>query len=727
MSTTPVGPSQSAIAAPQSAPPRHTMEYSDKGQKLAQDIYDKASNSATADDANVILWKGYKTIIADGATTEDEKTIAKFGQAASERTLASTEHNRMAFKVISCLAHPIAGPAAQVLAHVATAMAGNVTLAEPEAHVFWKGFEAIEKNPHASADEKAMANLGSAVASVTMPWAEHDLAARPIMQTLCNTIQGPIGVTLANTAYASARNVNNAESAARVLYKGFEAIAGNSSSTNMEKAVAGLGSDIGSVSLIWKEHDKAEYPVMQALCNAISGPIGVTLADIAYKSAEAVDNADSAAHVLYKGFSSISKNPGSTAEEKALAEFGNSLGQISLKWTEHDRIAYPIMEVLKNGPKGSLSEVLADAAYKSASNCEFAETADRVIWQAYDEIGKDSQLSPGHKAILELGQAMSHNTVDWVEHNHFGFPILDALRKPVTGPVPLLVAAMSYNAGKNCSGSDAAAIALNEGFNAIVARDDATPLQKSFAQLGIEIGASSGLPAGKANEFRFQVMKRLIDSSEVHTAEEGKPKPLDELRAEVKSLKEKIEASKKQVAEFEQKNSVDSASYDPLYKKYEKVDKKVKLFGKAAPVLKIGGAAAAFAALAMTQPLLFVPAAIAFGTLFLKQNFDTKRTRLVADLNGINARIEERKVDIKMEKQEQAIYEKEISIFQPQIEVYESAEALQKPAEEIPVITNVEDDDSFVEIGGIKLEIKKHGTPGGDKDRMNPDHEKGHL
>ncbi|MGV8123461.1 MAG: hypothetical protein AB2L14_27220 [Candidatus Xenobiia bacterium LiM19] len=808
MSTTPVGPSQSATAAAQSASPRHAMEYSDRGKKLAEDIYDRAGSSATADDANAILWKGYKTIIADGATTEDEKTIARFGQATSQRTLATTEHNRMAFKVISCLAHPIAGPVAQVLAQVATATAGNVTLAEPEAHVFWKGFEAIEKNPHASADEKAVAKLGSTVASVALPWAEHDLAARPIMQTLCNTIQGPIGVTLANAAYASARNVNNAESAARVLYKGFDALAGNSSATDMERAIAGLGSDIGSISLIWTEHDKAaypimqalrntvsgpagmvlakaayasarnvdnaetaarvmwkgfdaiegnasatadekavaglgsaiasvklqwtehdkaEYPVMQALCNAISGPIGVTLADIAYKSAEAVDNADSAAHVLYKGFSSISKNTGSTAEEKALADFGDSLGQISLKWTEHDRIAYPIMKVLKNGLKGSLSEVLADAAYKSASNCEFAETADRVIWKAYDAIGKEPQLSPGHKAILELGQAMSHNTIDWVEHNHLGFPILDALRKPVTGPVPLLVAAMSYNTGKNCSSSDAAAVALNEGFKAIAARDDSTSLQKSFAQLGLEIGTSSGLPADNANELRFQVMKRLIDSSEEHAAEEGKPKPLDELRAEVKSLKGKIEASKKQVAEYEQKNVEDSASYDPLYKDYEKVDKKVKLFGKAAPVLKIGGAATAFAALAMTQPLLFIPAAIAFGTLFMKQSFDTKRARLVADLNGINARIEERKVDIRMEKQEQAIYEKEIALFQPQIEVYESAEALQKPTEEIPIVTNPEDDDSFIEIGGIKLEIKKHGTPGGEKDRMNPDHEKGHL
>jgi hypothetical protein len=784
------------------------MEYSDRGKQLAEDIYKRAGNSATADDANAILWKGYKTIIADGATTEDEKTIARFGQATSQRTLASTEHNRMAFKVIYCLAHPIAGPASQVLAQVATATAGNVTLAEPETHIYWKGFEAIEKNPHASADEKALANLGSAVASVTLPWTEHDLAARPIMKALCNTIQGPVGLTLANTAYASARNVNNAESAARVLYKGFGAIARNSSATDMEKAVAGLGSDIGSISLIWTEHDKAaypvmqalcntvsgpigvalakvayesarnvdnaetaarvmwkgfdaiegnasatadekavaalgsaiasvklqwtehdkaEYPVMQALCNAISGPIGVTLANTAYKSASAVDNADSAAHVLYKGFSSISKNPGSTTEEKALAEFGNSLGQISLKWTEHDKIAYPIMEVLKNGAKGSIGEVLADAAYKSASNCDFAETADRVIWNAYNAIGKDAQLSPGHKAILELGQAMSHNTIDWVEHNHLGFPILDALRKPVTGPIPLLVAAMSYNTGKNCSGSDAAAIALNEGFKAIAARDDATSLQKSFAQLGLEIGKSSGLPADKANEFRFQVMKRLIDSSEEHAAEEGKPKPLDELRAEVKSLKEKIEASKKQVTEFEQKNAEDSASYDPLYKDYEKVDKKVKLFGKAEPILKLGGAATAFAALAMTQPLLLIPAGIAFGTLFMKKNFDAKRARLVADLNGINARIEARNVDIKMEKQEQAIYEKEIKLFQPQIEVYESAEALQKPTEEIPVITNVEDDDSFVEIGGIKLEIKKHGTPGGDKDRMNPDHEKGHL
>jgi hypothetical protein len=709
-------------------PERRSIEYSAQGAKIAGEVYEKADGTETAEDANSILWKGYSTLIRNSAVTEDEKAIARFGDKLAQVTLDAQEHNRIAFQILDCLAHPVAGPLGPALAQTFIKVADNVKLAEPEAHVLWNGFGAIIKNSATTDDEKAVAKLGDSIAQESLEWTEHDLAAYPLMQAISNSVTGPIGVTLAELAYESADKVKLAESAARVLRKGFDAIIKNSAATANEKAVAKLGDAIAQASMDWTEHDLAAFPVMQAISNSVTGPIGATLAKVAYSAADNVKNAESANEALWAGFTAILKNAGSTVEEKAVAEFAATFSHITPEDTERNRIAFPIMEELEKGVQGPMGPLLAQIAYRAADNVEYAETADKVIWGAYDAIGKDPQLSEGHRAILELGEEISHHTFDWVEHNFLGFPILEALRKPVSGSIPHMLAAISYKAAHNCRDHDAESAALQEGFKAILARDDATKLEKDLAKIGGDIDNCASLPAADAAALRFSVMEHIVKESErilpAAGASQSHIKSIGELKKRVKSLEKKIKDSKNEVADLEGKNRADSAAYDSLDEVYEKLDKKTKILTKVSGFVTIGAVGSFVAALAISQPLLFIPAGLAICASQVKKHFQAQRTGCVDQLNAINSAMEGRNVAIQVQNIQAKIHEKEIEALKPQIELLESAEALNRPTAEVTSTAFEEDDDSFIVIDGIKLEKHKEHDPAEDK--LNPNEGKGH-
>jgi hypothetical protein len=720
-------PSSTATQAP--VPARRSIEYSAQGAKIAGEFYEKADEAKTADEANDILWKGYSTLIRNNAVTEDEKALARYGDKLAQVTLDPQEHNRIAFQVLDCLAHPVAGPLGPALAQTFIKVADNVKLAEPEAHVLWKGFGAIIKNSATTDDEKAVAKLGDSIAQESLDWTEHDLAAYPLMQAISNSVTGPIGTTLAKLAYESADNVKLAESAAHILWKGFDAIIKNSAPTADEKAVARLGDAIAQASMDWTEHDLAAFPVMQAISNSITGPIGTTLAKVAYSAADNVKNAESANEALEKGFTAILKNSGSTTEEKAVAELAVTLSQVTLEETEHNRIAFPLMEALEKGVQGPTGPLLAQVAYRAADNVGYAETADKVIWSAYDAIGKDPQLSEGHRAILELGEEISHHTFDWVEHNHLGFPILEALRKPVSGSIPHMLAAISYKSAHNCGDHNAESAALQEGFKAILARDDATKLERDLAKIGCDIDNCTSLPAEKAAALRFFVMEHIVKESErilpAAGASQSHIKSIGELKNRVKSLEKKIKDSKSAVADLEQKNKADSAAYDSLDEVYEKLDKKTKILTKVSGFVTIGAIGSFVAALAISQPLLFIPAGLALCASQVKKHIQAKRSGCVEQLNGINSAMEGRNVEIQVQNIQAKIHEQKIVALKPQIELLESAEALNRPTAEVTSTDFDDDDDSFIVIDGIKLEKHKEPDPAGNK--LNPQEGKGHA
>jgi hypothetical protein len=203
------------------------MTYSGEGAQIASDAYDRASKEPLADGANKVLWNGYNRILSSPATTDDEKAIARFGDAVSRVTMDLVEHNRVAFPLIKSLAWPVNGPVGHVLGKIIYDTANNVKLAKTANEVLWKSYDAIIDNPRTTDDEKAIARLGRKVSHITLDLVEHNRVAFPLVKAISTGVQGATGNVIAGAAYNSALNVSYAETANRIFWSAYGELLGN--------------------------------------------------------------------------------------------------------------------------------------------------------------------------------------------------------------------------------------------------------------------------------------------------------------------------------------------------------------------------------------------------------------------------------------------------------------------------------------------------------------------
>ncbi len=302
----------------------------------------------------------------------------------------------------------------------------------------------------------------------------------------------------------------------------------------------------------------------------------------------------------------------------------------------------------------------------------------------------------------------------------------------MTGSVPRAVAAMAYKAAKNCRYDSSAKIALQEGFTMIAARPDVTQVQKNLAQAGLKIDSYATLPGQEAMTFRYSIMEMLLnglgDRSSLEHGDQIEVKTIEELKGLELSLKDKIGESQKTVAGLLQQNSSDRAGYDTIRQDWVRLDTKTVITRKASLIGIPAGISSGMLALALRQPLLAIPAALAAGIFLLNRHLLGKQAIITSQLNSLNAGIEARNTTIDVQRIYQDIYNSEIDAIRPQLDVIRSAQALKKPvSENSSRVIGTGDDDLYVNIGGIRLKIKKDQNDDPSADKLNPEHEQGHF
>ena len=247
------------------------------------------------------------------------------------------------------------------------------------------------------------------------------------MKSISHPVEGPVGVVLAKVALEAADNTRKATSANKAIWEGYNAIIANPKTTKEEKDVARLGNEIASHSLDIQEHNRLGFPVIRAISNSISGPIGTVLAKVALDAADNTDKATSANKAIWEGYNAIVANPDTTEDEKAVARLGNAIAGHSLDIQEHNRLGFPIIRALSGTISGPIGHVLAKVSYDAANNTKYAKSANQALWEGFEAIAKNPNSTDLEKTLAQEGIDFSHQYMDVQEHNRIGFKVMKSI------------------------------------------------------------------------------------------------------------------------------------------------------------------------------------------------------------------------------------------------------------------------------------------------------------
>lgn len=589
--------------------------------------------------------------------------------------------------------------------------ASDENLAKDANRVLWDGYGRILNSPGATADEKAIARYGSAVSHVTLDVVEHNRLAFPIIRSIANPVGGPVGSVLGTIIYDTANNVKLAKTANQALWKGYDVILDHPGATPVQKALAKIGREVSYVTLDETEHNRIAYSLMKSISSsAVAGAAGPAIAAAVHASAGNTKFAKSANQVLWKAYHVIIDSPETTDEEKAIARVGNKAASNSLDVVEHNRIAFPILSVLSRGVQGPLGNAVAKASYDSAQNVSYAETANRIFWGAYSEMLSNPRVADAERAVASLGDAISRHSMVHTEHNRVNYPLFKMMSAPITTPVPQTLAYAATTAAQNTSNPDTSALTLREGFKAILARADASGIQKTFAQKGLDVDMKPQLSTSDANTLRFTIMEMIEKSGDIEAAVDPAAVVQTDpakLREKAQGLKDSIAAAETQIKTLEKENRDDQPLLSSAIDDYNKSVKNYNLGARINKYLWMGGFAGAVAACALSQPLLVIPLGAAALSRLAVSSLEKKFLTEKSEMNGIEKRISQRTLNADLQRGKVEFYNMQLDLIKPQLETLDMAQAVSRPeaSAESEVIAN--DDDSFVVIGGLKIDKKK--------------------
>lgn len=323
---------------------------------------------------------------------------------------------------------------------------------------------------------------------------------------------GKLLAELSADSYDSARG--SWESVRKLAADGLRKIRDNADTTGDEKALARLGLQMGSHYLYNQDAAKMQRSVTGVIAAAVPGPVGQVLAQTtlsAYNATSGSFTWEQARKVAQDGLNAVASNESTSQSEKDVANLGIELSGGYQYNDESTKMKKRVLRTLAAGTHGDMPQVLADVTLDIRNNVSFRkwETVRKLEANGLRAIRDHADSTDYDKTIASLGLNFGDDYMYDEDAGKIQKRVLQALENPGDGNIPYEVARVSkkaYGAGIRYS---AARKILKEGFETILAREDATETQKTMAQMGIDVG-SDRMTDEEASRRRARIMDKII-------------------------------------------------------------------------------------------------------------------------------------------------------------------------------------------------------------------------
>lgn len=115
--------------------------------------------------------------------------------------------------------------------------------------------------------------------------------------------------------------------------------------------------------------------------------------------------------ILYDGIDTITKDPGTTCDEKLIATFAGSISGKSISDRDLVLVRSLALDAIAKAVPGTTGAVLAKIALESTDSLHDDETARAVLYEALDCTAKNKNVPEKEKKISEFANSISGNSI----------------------------------------------------------------------------------------------------------------------------------------------------------------------------------------------------------------------------------------------------------------------------------------------------------------------------
>jgi hypothetical protein len=191
------------------------------------------------------------------------------------------------------------------------------------------------------------------------------------------------------------------------IRKGFYDISRDESTTEDEKFLANLGTNIIQSAYHAHKEKTIGSVALQTITTGTSGPVGVVTARMTLDAAEKAGGSLEKTNVYRKGFTEMTRTEKTTTNEKALAQLGRNVLSSDLSMFDRAKVGKHLLEEISEDPTGSMGEVIAESM-SGAMDKVSPESRKKLVLTGLQSITDNPEATDSDlqltKSILDAGE-----------------------------------------------------------------------------------------------------------------------------------------------------------------------------------------------------------------------------------------------------------------------------------------------------------------------------------
>lgn len=348
----------------------------------------------------------------------------------------------------------------------------------------WCGFDAVEKSPDTTPDEKMLAQLGKNISTSTGSTGSKRsglYANTKITEALADPLPGPLAPVISKILLAATDGEvkpGDVQNIQNVLWYGLDTMKKSRDLTNEEKQRVNLALAVTSSAISPSNVITGRRLLLASIVASVPGPAGPIIASVSQDAVKDMAAKD-AANLLWYSLDTIMNDPGASQEARELADFGKRFSTSSMEEGSVNRARNAVMKILEKPVNDPMAQLFARAAVDASQGASVKDSTN-IFWYGLDAIAKHKASTAEQKALAALGMSYSSSSMSPEALASSRSVIAKVLEQPIVEQMPVLISKTALETTQgvkgvkdkvniqwygldaigNCAGCDAARVAL---------------------------------------------------------------------------------------------------------------------------------------------------------------------------------------------------------------------------------------------------------------------------
>jgi|GEM_PF-5198333 len=276
--------------------------------------------------------------------------------------------------------------------------------------------DSISKAPETTADEKQIAAFATGLSCRNINDREIVTVRTAALDAIAKALPGTAGAVLSKIALETLPSLKNANVARAVLYGALDSTIKNERAPDVERNVAGFASSLSSDKMTDNDIIAVRSAAASAIASGLAGPSCPVITKITLEALQSLSSQKASRNLLYTSLDNTVKDPGSSAFDKTLASFGNSLSSEKFSDSDVSLLRTLTLKAIQNGRSAPVRDfsAICSIAMDALPSLSNVRAARAMLYSTFSQICDMKGLTPAEQMLSSFGKGISGDRMgDW--------------------------------------------------------------------------------------------------------------------------------------------------------------------------------------------------------------------------------------------------------------------------------------------------------------------------